>query len=281
MTKKVDKLIQKLRDEFGLILSISFGIFLFILYFNPFPINNLDLNNSLVYLAGFGGIVFLTVALIHSILPLLIGEHGPDENNRKLFPEYMNGFLIFLISAVAFEFYLRYVGSVKINFTISFKVFFICLVPPVILRLYDRINGLILQNESLILEKKIIQKQVEKYEEDYLNKSVEFISENTNENFSLLIAEIVFIRSADNYVEIVYKEGETFKKKLIRNTLKNIEQQIRQYSNFFRCHRICIVNLHFVEKLDRNNESHWLIIKGFSEQLPVSRQYLLKLKEAL
>ena len=281
MTNKVDKLIQKLRDEFGLILSISFGIFLFILYFNPFPINNLDLNNGVVYLAGFGGIVFLTVVLIHSILPLLIGENGTDENNRKLFPEYMNGFLIFLISAVAFEFYLRFVGSVKINFAISFKVFFICLVPPVILRLYDKIKGLILQNESLILEKKIIQKQVEKYEEDYLNKSVEFISENTNENFSLLITEIAFIRSADNYVEIVYKEGETFKKKLIRNTLKNIEQQIRQYSNFFRCHRICIVNLHFVEKLDRNNESHWLIIKGFSEQIPVSRQYLLKLKESL
>ncbi|MGB8489854.1 MAG: LytTR family DNA-binding domain-containing protein, partial [Bacteroidales bacterium] len=149
------------------------------------------------------------------------------------------------------------------------------------LYLYDTIQGLKLRMDSLVSEKKTVQKQVERYEEDYLNKSVEFISENINENFSLPMADIAFIRSADNYVEIVYKEGESFKKKLIRNTLKNIEQQIKQYSNFLRCHRICIVNMHFIEKLNRNNESYSLTIKGFNEQIPVSRQYLLKLKEAL
>ena len=118
--------------------------------------------------------------------------------------------------------------------------------------MYDRLNGLREQIDSLILEKKIVQKQVEQYEEDYLNKSVEFISENINENFSLLIAEVAFIRSADNYVEIVYIEGDVYKKKLIRNTLKSIELQIRPYSNFLRCHRISIVNLHFHRKACKN-----------------------------
>jgi DNA-binding LytR/AlgR family response regulator len=79
----------------------------------------------------------------------------------------------------------------------------------------------------------------------------------------------------------VYAEGEILKKKLMRNTLKNIEQQLRQYSNFLRSHRICIVNILFIEKLYRNNESHWLAIKGFNGALPVSRQYLIKLKEAI
>jgi hypothetical protein len=281
MNIKIERLIQKLRDELGLFLSISFGVFLFVLFFQPFPLNKLDFNNGLVYIAGFGGITFLVIVLTRTLLPWLLRENGSDDENRKLIPSYFKGFLILLISAAAFEFYLRYVGSVTINFYISLKVSVICLVPPVILGLYDRIKTLSQQNDSLILEKKIIQKQVEKYEEDYLNKSVEFISENINENFSLLVAEVAFIRSADNYVEIVYKEGEGFKKRLIRNTLKNIEQQIRQYSNFIRCHRICIVNVHFIEKLTRNNENHLVVIKGFNEQLPVSRQYLLKLKETL
>jgi DNA-binding LytR/AlgR family response regulator len=82
-------------------------------------------------------------------------------------------------------------------------------------------------------------------------------------------------------VEIVYKDGDHLKKKLIRNTMKNIEQQIKSYSNFIRCHRICIVNTYYVEKLDRKYNSHWLTIKGYQEQLPVSRQYLLKLKDAI
>ena len=150
-----------------------------------------------------------------------------------------------------------------------------------VLRLYTAVKELRQQNESLINEKKIIQKQVERYEEDYLNKSVEFISESSSEKLNLLIADIAFIKSADNYVEIVYKEGDNFKKKLLRNTLKNIEQQIKPYSNFIRCHRVCIVNAHYIEKLNRNYGNHWLTIRGYSEPIPVSRQYLLKLKETL
>ena len=161
------------------------------------------------------------------------------------------------------------------------KVVVICMIPPIILGLNDLFNELKEQNELLVIEKKIIQQHVEKYEDDILNRSIEFVSEKISENFSLLIAEVAFIRSADNYVEIVYKEGEIYKKKLIRNTLKNIESQINQYSNFIRIHRICIVNRHYIEKLHKSNDSHWLSIKGFDEHLPVSRQYLLKLKESL
>jgi DNA-binding LytR/AlgR family response regulator len=176
---------------------------------------------------------------------------------------------------------MRYVGFVSISFFIVLKVVLICLTPPVVLRLYDAIKEISQQNESLISEKKILQKRIEKYEEDNLNKSIEFISENNTENLTLLIAEVAFIQSADNYVEIVYKEGDILKKKLIRNTLKNIELQIKQYSNFIRCHRICIVNMHYVEKLDQSYSNHWLTIKGYNDKIPVSRQYLIKLKEAL
>lgn len=281
MNKSIENLIQAMKDELGVFMSISLGVFVFVLFFQPFPLNNLDLNNGLVYVAGFGGIILFTLLIIRTLLTWLIQQKENENHNGKLFPPFLNGFLILLISGASFEFYIRYVGSVAINFSISFKVFLICLAPPVILGIYDKINGLRQQVNSLILEKKIIQKQVEQFEEDYLNKSVEFISENINENITLLIAEVAFVRSADNYVEVVYKEGDIYKKRLIRNTLKNIELQIKPYSNFLRCHRICIVNLHFIEKLIRINENYWLIIKGSAEQLPVSRQYLLRLREAL
>jgi DNA-binding LytR/AlgR family response regulator len=278
---KIEKLILKIREESRRFLSISFGVFLFILFFQPFPLNNLNFDNGLVYIAGFGGIIFITLFIVRILLPWILRENGADEDNNKQFPAYLKGFLIILISTVAFVFYVRYVGFVKITFIITLKVFLICLASTMVLGISEMVDRLTQENHALILEKKIVQKQIEKYEEDYLNKSVEFISENLNENFTLLIAEIAFIRSADNYVEIVYNEGDSFKKKLIRNTLKNVELQIKQYSNFIRCHRICIVNVHFIEKLTRNNENHLLVIKGFNEQLPVSRQYLLKLRETL
>jgi DNA-binding LytR/AlgR family response regulator len=170
---------------------------------------------------------------------------------------------------------------VKITFFITVKAVLICLVPPLVLGLSDLINDLKQQNELLIVEKKIMQKQVDKYQEDILNKSIEFPSENSSDKLSLKISEVALIKSADNYVEIIYKDGEIYKKRLIRNTMKNIEFQIKQYNNFLRCHRICIVNLHYIERINRSNHNHWLTIKGFDEPVPVSRQYLLKLKEAV
>jgi hypothetical protein len=280
MNKKINRLISILNEGLGLFLSISFGVFLFVLFFQPFPLDMLDSNNRLLFIAGLAAIVFLFMFIIRMVLPWLNNNKRQNENG-PLLPAYLSGFLILALSSVAFAFYLRYVGSVPISFFIMFKVVFVCLAPPVALGIYDTLMNLRHQNDSLIIEKKIIQKQVEKYEEDILNKSIEFISENNSENLTLLIAEVVFIKSADNYVEVVYKEGDHFKKKLIRNTLKNIEQQIKLYSNFIRCHRICIVNAHYIEKLNRNYNNHWLSLKGYNEEIPVSRQYLLKLKEAI
>lgn len=280
MNNKIIQLIRLLNEKLGLFLTISFGVFLFVLFFQPFPLDRFDFNNRLLFIAGLGAIVFLFMVVVRVVFLWLI-QISRQNINEPFFPAYIGGFIILALCSVAFSFYLHFVGSVSMSFYIVFKVVLICLAPPVSLRIFDKMQDLKRQNESLVLEKKIIQKQVEKFEEDILNKSIEFVSENSSETLTLLIAEVVFIKSADNYVEIVFKEGDHFKKKLIRNTLKNIEQQIRQYSNFIRCHRICIVNIHYIEKLNRNYTSHWLTIKGYGEQIPVSRQYILKLKEAM
>ncbi|MBI4646738.1 MAG: LytTR family transcriptional regulator DNA-binding domain-containing protein [Bacteroidia bacterium] len=278
MNKKLSQIINLLAHEFRLYLSIGIGVFLFILFFQPFPLERFDFSNKLLFIAGLGGIIFLSMLLSRIVILWLI------QNNYQIYREvffrsYLKGFIILAASSVAFPFYLCYVGDVNITFYLMSKVILICLAAPVILWIYDTLWELKKQNESLVKEKEMMQKQVEKYEEDYQNKSIEFISDNNTEKFNILISEIAFIKSADNYVEFVYKEGDIFKKKLLRNTLKNIEQQIKQFSNFIRCHRICIVNIRYIEKFNRNYNNHWLTIKGYDEQIPVSRQYLLKIKE--
>ncbi|HEY4787488.1 MAG TPA: LytTR family DNA-binding domain-containing protein [Bacteroidales bacterium] len=280
MNKNLNQFVQLLNKELGAFLSISFGVFLFVLFFQPFPLESIEFNNRLIFIAGLGGIVFLFMVLARAGLDWLSHKYSQNGDDSVL-PPYVVTFFIFALSSVSFAFYLRYVGAVNISFYIMLKVVLICLAPPVVLRLYDLVTDLRSQNESLVAEKKSILQQMEKLEENYLSKSIEFTSESNSESLKLVIADVVFIRSADNYVEIVFKEGESFKKKLIRNTLKNIEQQIRPYSNFLRCHRICIVNTHYIEKLNGNYNSHWLTIKEYPELIPVSRQYLLKLKETM
>jgi hypothetical protein len=278
MNKGLNQLIILFKENFGLFLSISFGLFLFILFFQPFPLDHFDFNDRLLFVAGLSGIVFLFLVLIR-IPFLLIVEKKNLSTQESSFLFYLSGFLILALSSVAFAFYLHYVGIVGITFFIMSKVCLICLVPAVVTGLYDLINELKQENEALVKEKETAQKQVEKYEEDNLNKSIEFISENNSENLSLLVSDVAVIKSADNYVEIVFKEENHFKKKLIRNTLKNIEQLLKPIPDFARCHRICIVNIRYIEKLHHNYNGHWLTIKGYDGQIPVSRQYLLKFKE--
>jgi DNA-binding LytR/AlgR family response regulator len=280
VNRRVDYFIHRLKSELGLYLRISSAIFLFVLFFQPFPISHLNLNNHIILVAGLGGIVFVALVLAR-VLIILISENNTIQAEKKALPSGLKETIIFLVCAISFVFYLRYAAEVGITPFILFKIALISLSPPVALSIMNTITELREKVEAQMAEKNDIRRQVERLEEETLSKTVEFRSDNSGESLKLGIGEIAFIRSADNYVEIVYREGLDFRKKLIRNTLKNIEQQIRPNSFLIRCHRICIVNLHFAETLERIDHSYWLKIKGFNERLPVSRQYLLKLREAL
>lgn len=280
MKNRFDELFQKLKSEQRFLLSITFGVFLFVLFFQPFQPEISDFNNKLIFIAGFAAIVFITI-VIFRIIMLSYFQDDPGLKRWHPAPTLLSNFLIVLLSSVALVFYLRYVGQVSITFIVTLKVTAICFATVIILAIYDSFEEIRTQNEVLIAQRKLMQKQLESYEDDMLNKSIEFTSDNSGENLSLLVKEIMLIKSADNYVEIVYKESQGFKKKLIRNTLKNIELQMKQYSNFTRCHRTCIVNTQFIKKLSRNSNGHWIALHDYNEQIPVSRQYLLRLKELI
>ena len=61
-------------------------------------------------------------------------------------------------------------------------------------------------------------------------------------------------------------------------TLAKIEERFR-HKSLFRCHKSFIVNLDFVEKIiPMFNQNFIIRLKGFKEEIPVSRHYAKKLK---
>ena len=280
MVTKLNQFINAIKDTFRLFLSISLGIFLFILFFQPFPIEHLDFNNKLIFIAGFAGIVYLILIQVRIAFAWLFQNYAQSKE-KKVLPYHIGGFTILVLSSVSFAFYLHYVGFVAISFYIMFKIIVICLIPPVTLWISDAYREMKHHNELLVEEMKGMKQQVLKYEKDYQTVSIDFISDKSPENISLMIADVAFIRSADNYIEIVFKEEGVYKKIMQRNTLRNIEQQLKPYTNFIRCHRTCIINTYFIEELSRKFNNYFLTVRGYDEQIPVSRQYLMKLKEAM
>lgn len=278
MSQTLNQIIYLLKGYLGIFLGIAIGVFLFILFFQPFPLQRADINSQLTLVAGLATITFLIMALVKVLSWVLFHRNDPAYH-RPVWSEFLNGFSIFALGSVAFAFYLRYVGKVPVSFQLMIRILFLCMAAPVALRLYDAINLLKLSNAALTREKKSLQKQLERLDGAYYTQSVELFSENKTESIKLLVSEVAFIRSADNYVEVVYLEDGVFRKKLIRNTLKEMEIQVRSFPNFVRCHRVCIVNTVFIEKLNKGQDNHWITIRGYEEKIPVSRQNVLRLKE--
>lgn len=259
---------------------MSFGVFLFILFFQPFPLDTLDYNNRLLFVTGFGAIYFLVTFAVFIILPLMISrwfpitdwEYGPPPGQSLLF---------LTIASASFAFYIRYVGKVNLSFYITFKVLLVNLLPLIILILLYRYKWLKHAVGVLQEQNKEILAKIEEYENGLNEEEIDIISENKSDRVKLKYSNIVFIRSADNYIEINYLEKDSVIKKMLRTTLRNIEFQLADKKNFIRCHRTHIVNTSFIEKLIRNYGVNSLKLKCCEDIIPVSRQYLMPVKVAI
>ena len=159
MNKNLNQLIYLLKEDVGLFISISLGVFLFILFFQPFPFESLDLNNNLLFVGGLAAIVFLVMVIVRVVSPWLIRKYD-HKDYQSIFSSFMGGFIMVVLSAVAFAFYLFYIGSIEITFFIMFKVVLICFAPPVALRLYDLIKRLKVENKTHHKQLKDISKTI-------------------------------------------------------------------------------------------------------------------------
>jgi hypothetical protein len=266
--------------DLKVLFSIGLGVFLFILFFQPFELNQLTFNNKLLFFAGFAAIAFIVMVFFHILLPFIwpkFFKKGSWESD----PVYLISFLIWIFSSVASAFYMRFVGSTEITMYLMFKIIIICIAPAVALQIYNYNQSLRHQIHQLHENLTFVRSQLSKFEKEPGAVNIELFSENKADKIMLRSADLVLVRSADNYTEIVYKENEQFKKKLIRNTLRNIEDMLGYYPGFIRCHRTCIVNKDYIERQVRNYSGQKIILKGYDTEIPVSRQYQLLVKEAL
>jgi hypothetical protein len=272
--------ISLLKDESLRLFFISFGVFLFILFFQPFPLESLDYNNRLLYVTGFGGISFLLQFLILVLIPLLF----PDRLKRtehENFSAYVLGFIFITVTGVAFAFYIRYVGNTILTLYVLFKIFLVCLFPLIILMILHKNKFLVQIIEVLNEKNKLYLSKLGEYEKITDEEEIEISSTNKSEQLILKYKHIISVKSADNYIDVTFFKNNEVESKLLRSTLKNIETQLADRSYFIKCHRTAIVNVMYVEKIVRSSGGYSLKMSCFEENIPISRQYFIPVKEAV
>jgi hypothetical protein len=113
------------------------------------------------------------------------------------------------------------------------------------------------------------------------NNDLIITSENKNQTLEIPASNLICIESEGNYVNSWYLEEGRIVRLLIRNTIKNIETQIQEAENLFKCHRAYIINLSHIEKVMGNSQGYRLLVKYLDKEIPVARNYSKSFREAL
>lgn len=259
------------------IISVSLGIFLFLLFFQPFRIQNPDFNNRLIILATFGAITLVLLSIFRLVIPSIF-TRAFSEKRWTIKKEIIIDLLFVIFNSVAFTFFARYVGQIPITFHIAIVIVIISITAATILVLTNQFYLLRRQVEELTSS---IPGDEEIETTQKTTAEIEFESENKTDYFQLPAELIILIKSANNYIEVIYKQGEKINKKLIRNTLKTTESILSNHKEMIRCHRSCIVNKNYIKKINRGSNGLVLSLFDYPQKIPVSRQYALKVKESL
>ena len=246
------------------------GLFIafFLMFFQPFGTANVQMPNKLLFLSGYGWITFISMSLIMGGLPRLFPNFFEEEKwivwKQMLFMT-IGLSLCFLCCYLYLNLWFGWPLSIS-----SFLGFYsialaIAIMPIIVFTLVEYIIQL--KNNQAVAN--TFNEQI--HPSTPSDTILQFKDENDRVDFTIPLDQFLFIKAANNYVEVNYLEAEDVKKYLLRNSIRNMEQQLTSAS-IKRCHRSYIVNMDQVGRITGNAQGHKLHFPFTAEYVvPVSR----------
>lgn len=270
MIYKPFPVIDEKRDRYFLIMFCLVFSIIFLNVFVPFNINRWFSDSAFIQflrLSSYG--VVVSLVLLFTQFPL-----------RKLFGVRHFTILticiwiiieIVLISLVYIFLYGNPVGNFMNDFIFSIRYTLLGIVLPYSIAL------------TILYYKSVRQHPLPAWQFSGLpgeNMLISFRDEANKLRFSVLQKDILLIESTDNYVTVWFShEGKT-QRKLLRNTLKTLEQTLEKHA-FVRCHRSFMVNMNNVSFVHKQGKKMYIKLTGFDTQVPVSEKYLSRFNHFL
>lgn len=254
-----------------LILILTTGVFsiLFLNLYNPFNVSNWISAESIplfLILSSYGVIGILILTISQFLIRPLFGI-----NKFKI-----GSFILWFICEViilGFVMFLIYGekglngGALVNEFFQSLKYTFLVIALPYAAVLYYLHSN----------------KQSQKYFQiDKSEKSIiKILDENQNVRIAIEPDKLLFIKNADNYVEIFYSNNEGISKELVRTSLKRLESELSSF-RIRRCHRSYMVNINNVSLSKKTKKGLNLELRIEDAPLiPVSKNYATEILNEL
>ena len=258
---------QSKKYKLSLALISSVFVFVFLLFFQPFGINNYrpDEKISLILflaLLALSVIVFIVFLICEFLIRPFIWKTNTTFSfigwvvielillcsTTFLLYNILGGFHDFYVSS-----YLKHI--VEIGFVLAF---------PLVATLFYFKHTTVLRE---YLEIQSLSKT-----SDVMQEIVLLSGDYKNDKIALPLKSIIFMESEDNYVSLNYLEGELLKKYLIRSTLSSLEEKLN-LDVFIRCNRSVIVNLMHFESYKYHHKKLLLKLKFHKDPISVSKSH--------
>ena len=143
----------------------------------------------------------------------------------------------------------------------------------------------IIQNRALqrnLKEAKELNKLLsERIKPNILEEGHITLAGSTKESITVKPEDIIYMEATGNYVNVHYKQDNKVTYKLLRITIRQVEETLQQHSMFIRCHRAFIVNSDKIYNVTGNAQGYKLKLYDSIEEIPVSRTYLKSLRDIL
>lgn len=260
-------------------MSFVYGAFvaLFLLAFQPFGLNTLESKLVEICLI-YGAITIAAIIILNIIIAPLFPKYFDEQiwnTGREISWTIINILSIGLANAV----YTSYLNdnslSMKYIFLFELYTFMVSILPITFIIVYNESKSSRRYNElSQDINQKLIAHTNPK-------TTVKIDSQNQNEELVIDSSDLLFIKSADNYIEVYHLKEEKVEVSLLRNSLKNVEVIFVNNENIIRCHKSYLVNLQYVNNVSGNAQGYKLHLDFTEISIPVSRKLNDFVKEKL
>lgn len=235
-------------------------VFLFLSIFQPFNLHNVEIERRFFVALGYGLIACVVILFNHKITTHYFKKHLIFSKGLLVW-YFFNSFTTAIISSsyndIIFNGVLFTLDSF---FKFQYFIFVLFLIPSIILIITIRSSRM--KNFYLIQTKD---------DANILSEKIVIHAENPLNNIEIETSSLLYITSADNYVDIYYLTEEQVKHTLIRNTLISVVEDLKEHHNFYRCHKGYIVNLSRVNKISSGVNGIKLHLAKIEKLIPVSR----------
>ncbi|MDR1624184.1 MAG: LytTR family transcriptional regulator [Tannerellaceae bacterium] len=251
--------------------------------FEPFSFRLNSLGQMWV-LVGFALLTMLAASIEFVLFPVLFKRfYNPEKWDigksllNNVFFLIMTG-----IGVVCYDYFLvmkQLPDYFPIGFFIDlFAVLTIGIIPLSIITILSQNSAL---KRNLISSKEINRVLSDRIKRHTATEGLITLSGSTKDSVTAKPEDILYIEATGNYVNVHYKQDDKLTYKLLRTTIRQIEETLQQEPSFVRCHRTYIVNTDKIYNVTGNAQGYRLSIHDTSEEIPVSRSYLNVIKDIL